>query len=342
MLRSFVFFAACAFLTALAACAPEAARPFPNAPSLVSRAPRQVVYVAQNLPGAEEVGVYEPDARTRLALITQNLTGPTDVTVDSHGNMWVANYASVSEFAPGALKPKHTITSGILGAVRLLTDSAGTLYVGCAPQTQAGYVAVFENGSSVPSRVITEDVAKPYGLALDTAGNLYVANLARWVSVYPANGSAPIRKITDRLHSAWAIAFDGKGNLYVADGNANAIQIYPPNRSLSSGAIRKGLQNPQALLFDKAGNLYVANAGHSFQNKGSITIYAPGEDKPRMTLVHELWNAHKLAMDAAGNLYAVNSGEPTGRPGVSVFEPGQDWPSVAIKMRASGVAVGQQ
>jgi uncharacterized protein (TIGR03437 family) len=191
------------------------------------------------------------------------LTSPAGITVDSSGNLYIADPANFR--------------------IRLVTAATGIIstYAGDGYQ---GY----SNGGGVATAA---HLSFPRGLALDAHGNLYFAD---W-------GNHQIRKVTPAgvislvagdvngnsgyggdggpavgalLDYPAGVAVDSGGNVYIADTDNNCIRMVTPDgiiHTIAGLPIAPGysgdggpaldalLDEPLALAVDAAGNLYVAD-----------------------------------------------------------------------------------
>lgn len=233
------------------------------------------------------VTVYPAGSRgdvAATATITGDNTGllaPDGVTLDSGGNIYVANFlggsaGSVTIYPPlgsstGTLDEEPTAT---IGGLYLGPDNTGLKY--------------------------------PSGVALDSSGNIYVANFGGTdgsITVYPPLGSstgslneAPTATIagpnTGLIGAQGGITLDSGGNMYVpncvvgCNGSSNdTITVYPPLGS-STGTLDEtptatitgpttGLGAPVGVVLDADGNFYVTNDGSYPNNIGAVTVYRP-------------------------------------------------------------------
>lgn len=133
-----------------------------------------------------------------VGTLTNGITSPVAMAVDSAGDVMVANAASSSSgsssssggsvvvFTAGSTTPSETITTGILNARALAVDTSDNLYVANAAggssssssssSSASGSVAIFSPGSATPSVTITDGVTNPDALAVAPNGWLYVSN----------------------------------------------------------------------------------------------------------------------------------------------------------------------
>jgi sugar lactone lactonase YvrE len=151
-----------------------------------------------------------------------NITGykynnPTGITVDSTGNVYVADRSAHRIHFSTASGNATTISRGLMNPVYAGTGTAG-----------------MTNGAAA-----TASFNQPTGVALDTSGNLYVADLgnnqirkitkAGIVSLFAgdAAGAAGLANGTGtaaRFNKPFALTVDRIGNVYVADSGNHVIR----------------------------------------------------------------------------------------------------------------------
>jgi hypothetical protein len=251
------------------------------------------------------------------ATIASNFTGlesPADISVDSIGNIYVAQFgvdtlhSSVNIYSAGSyavVPPIATITG---------------------PNT----------GFFVPKAV-----------AVDSDRNIYVLNLSNAITEYPADSNGDVTP-TATLNipgsgsdSPTGIAVSAYGKLYVVSPGSvhcgrrschqvstGQLAIYPPGSDgdAKPSAVISGpstaLASPQAVALDGSGNIYVANDGPMKCSRGcgcfpigagSITVYPPGSNgdvMPIRTIAGAATGIafpYRITLDSNGNIYVLNA-----------------------------------
>ncbi|MBV9700131.1 MAG: hypothetical protein JO078_08395 [Candidatus Eremiobacteraeota bacterium] len=189
--------------------------------------------IPQSTPDREVTGFFAPNA----------------LTLDGAGNLYVLDYRTIKEFAPGAsghARPIRTIhVPNFLNIGTLAVDANGYVYIG-----QKGHVYVYApgaHGRATPFAIL-KPKGYPSGLAIDASGNLNVLGTSQemdpyrifqtHVSVYaPPPSVKRIREFCGYEETAsgidFGIALDGKGNAFSAHTyfvNSypfGSVQVYP-------------------------------------------------------------------------------------------------------------------
>ena len=204
----------------------------------------------------DAVNIYAPGAKGDEAPARQivgdktGLNYASAITLDSQGNIYVANGSSITVYAPSANgndPPLRTITGSKTG------------------------------------------LAIPEGLAVSSSGILFVANEhSNAITAYAAGASgnaAPIATIqgnATRLHGPWGVALDKRDHIYAVSGLGGRTHIgwnvveFAANANGNQGPMReiKGpatlLHYPVSIAVDAKDKIYVSNARHD----GRVLVFA--------------------------------------------------------------------
>ncbi len=244
------------------------------------------------------------------------LQHPSDVAVDSSGNLYIADTANAAI--------RKVTTDGLInsiagnGTIGFSGDAGFAVKAGLiAPMSVAvdssGNVFIVENGDSRIRQI-------------DTKGNINTI-AGTGTAGFGGDGSAALPA---QFNSPSGIAVDSSGSLFIADSlNLRIRKIAGSNISTVAGngllsdsgdggaATAAQLNSPLGVAVDSSGNLYVADTGNNVVRKiapgGVITNFAGngtagfGGDGGAATSA-QLNGPQGLAVDASGNLYIADAG----------------------------------
>lgn len=288
-----------------------------NSPTGVAVDKSGNVYVADN--GNNMIRMIDPSENvTTLAgtgslgsnngpAATATFNGPFGVTVDTLGNIFVADQGN---------NMIRSINSS--GVVSTLAGSGSS-----GAQNGIGATATF---------------GLPSGIAVNDAGNVYVADLtndlireisaADSVTTLAGNGNAGSANssTTVSFSSPSGVAVDAQLNLYVADQGNNVIRKINSKgvvttlagngiKALVNGpALAASFYSPYGIAVDGNGNLYVSeldNVIRMISTSGMVSTLA-GSGQPGSTngtgAAASFNQPAGIAVDAAGNVYVADAG----------------------------------
>ena len=276
--------------------------------------------------------------------ISAQLNDPAGVSVDSGGNVYIAD---AKNLRVRKVTPDGTIATvasacfypdDLWAACGLALDAAGNIYF----SDDTGLFKIAPNGSS------TQLSAGAFGLVADGAGNLFASDeynnvvlriSAGGVTTTVAGTGKPGLSgdggsaAAAQLNFPIGLALDSAGNLYIADSGNQRIRMVSPSGLITTAADLSGdlAAGPApstivalitGLAVDSGGNLFVEESSESFtgirkiSTDGAITTIAgtraagyTGDGGPAVNAqlnpsTDELGNT--LAFDSAGNLYVAD------------------------------------
>jgi len=246
--------------------------------------------------GVNNVVEFKPNQGTPVVTITNGITYPFDLALDSSGTLYASNlgcyspscYGQVSEYPSGYQSGSPSAVLQVKYPLGLALDSHQNLYVANCAVCSSGVkgsdqILVYAPGATTPFRTISTGVNEPVALAIDSADDLYVANClncglgaAAYVSgpdsvtEYAYGGYSPVRTISySQIDVPFSLAVDKSDDLFVGNYAVNTVTEYPPGGSTPSRTYSDGVSSPASLAITAKGELYVSNAGN-----GTVTGYA--------------------------------------------------------------------
>ena len=239
--------------------------------------------------------------------IAAGLKLPTDMAIDSAGNIYIVDYGN------NVIRKVDTT-----GKISTFAGNGNADYSGVAGPAP---------GDGGPAT--SAEIPFPTSVAVDKAGNVFIANVG---AVRKVDTSGNIS--TAVALSGVGLVFDSAGNLYITDTNGTAIHKLSPGGVLSlvaggafgfSGdgglATQAAIAFPSGVAVDAAGNVYFADKANNRVRKvdtaGIITTVAGSAGTPGFTgdggpatsakLGLNLTAAFQgVAVDSAGNLYIAD------------------------------------
>jgi streptogramin lyase len=208
---------------------------------------------------------------------------PNGVTVDSIGNVFVADNNTIRKITPA-------------GDVSTL---AGNVPVG------------FTDGAGTAARFYL-----PSGVAVDGGGNVFVADSVNHAirKITQVGVVSTIPGGLFRFVSPSSVALDKNGNVYVTDSTSNLISKVSPDGVVSSfaSATAGSFFVPRAVAVDSSGNMYVAgnSAIVKITPAGVVSPFAGGSPgfKDGIGSAASFSVPSGVAVDSNGNVFVADSG----------------------------------
>jgi streptogramin lyase len=241
------------------------------------------------------------------------MDGPTSVSIDSQGNVWVASYSSAASFFSNTGVPE--IPSGIIGNGLLnsyggAVDVNDTMWV--ANEQSAGGVnaglgsiTLLKSSGSSPAQYTTGGLNFPIAIAFDSSGVAWVVDYGNsHITLLNADGSAlsgTTGYTNVDLQFPSAVATDSKCNAYVANQSSNAItRVLADGSAFTSFVVGQG---PASVAVDNADNVWSAN----FYSNSVGLLSSSGNVLSGTGFTGGGLNAPRgIAADGAGNAWVVS------------------------------------
>jgi len=257
-----------------------------------------------------------------------NFNNPLGMSIDSAGNIWVANCNSTDCLAAGTSGSvtklsaiggvvgnfNNTNTSGANFASSALTaiDESGNLWIG----NYAGnsITELGPNGSLIGNFNNTNTTGAnfdhPRGIAIDTLGNAWVANVSG-NSVTVLNSSGALVGNFDpsgaNIVRPYGIAIDSLGNAWVTNQGSNSVTELTGSGTLVGNFNPSGanFNEPLGIAIDASGNGWIANARGGTVSELDSSGGLVGNFNPSGANFSTPVN---IAIDSLGNAWVANLG----------------------------------
>ncbi|HET7485691.1 MAG TPA: S8 family serine peptidase, partial [Solirubrobacterales bacterium] len=256
------------------------------------------------------------------------LKAPSEVAVDSSGNVWVADTGNnrVEKFNSKGEYQSQFGTQGtgngqFQSPRSIAIDASGNLWVADSGNHR---VEKFNSKGEYQSQFGTQGTGNgqfktPYAIAIDSSGNLWVSDTARnrvqefnskgeYLSQFGTLGSGD-----GQLVAASDLAFDSSGNLWVLDSTLNRVQEFNPKGEYlgkfgANGTGNGQLSSPQGIRIDSAGDLWVSDGGNNrvqeFNPKGEYL----GKFGTAGSGSGQFKTPAGIAIDSGGDIWVTDSG----------------------------------
>jgi DNA-binding beta-propeller fold protein YncE len=216
------------------------------------------LYVADNC-AVGDVEEYSKGSTTMKAAITDGISYPLGLAIDSKENLYVSNYpAAITVYAKGSTSPSETITGGgLTDPFGLAIDKSGNLYI--ADFGAAAILEVKAGTTTVQNSGLT-GVGEPIGLAIDKkTGYLWeTGGEDNIVNVYDlATSTSPIETFSGQ-GDPYAIGLENagkpKGEVVESDlgpAGQKYVYAYKPNSYTPYADLSNDIDLPTGLLIAK-------------------------------------------------------------------------------------------
>lgn len=273
-----------------------AAKPAPEPPL------RQTLYVSDKT--GSTVRKITPDGK--VTTFATGFNGPAGMAFDSHGNLYVANYAlenaSPTDVRSGTISkvsPTGEVTdyvSGLRAPYSMFIDELDHIYVtvraGLSSSTGIHFIMSPGERWKLPV-----EISDPSSITRGIDLKLYVTD-QQTGTIYKMSPRGPATIVVGNLNQPTALAIDRKNAIYFSN-TEDTLWVFTSTKVLKpfvekpkapQGALgvpalgTNGIAAPAAMTFDEHGNLYVANSANGTVTKisrsGKVSQFASGLGTP--------------------------------------------------------------
>jgi streptogramin lyase len=197
------------------------------------------------------------------------MNGPSSVSIDSQGNVWVANYFGVASLFSNTGTPMFSSGlsgNGLLNSYGGAVDVNDAMWIANEQSANSangglGSVTLLNSAGTSPAQYTSGGLNFPIAVAFDTSGVAWVVNYGNSHITLLSGSGSPLSGGTGytaaNLEFPAAVATDSKCNAFVANQSSNTI-----TRVLADGSAFTDYivgQGPTSVAIDSADNVWSAN-----------------------------------------------------------------------------------
>lgn len=262
---------------------------------------------------------------TQFNIAGNALNSPAQVSIDSSGNLYVAdrgNNRIVMLAASGnAFAAPIAILSDLSGPSEATVDWSGDVFISDSSNNRILMLKAIAGGFAAPV-VIATGLSNPSGLAVDLVNNVYIADRGNnRVVELPSLGDSygALVVLISGLNQPASVAVDSNKNLYIADTGNNRILREPFTAGTypTQQVVGRGFISPQGVAVDRSGNVYISDTGNHQVVKAPWVL---GRFIAQSTVSSSFDSPAGITVDNNGNIYVADQQSdqlieivPTGR-----------------------------
>lgn len=247
-------------------------------------------------------------AQNTIASFSSSPSYPTDVAVDTSGNVYVADAQNnwvVKETPSASGYTQSVVASGLGSPNGVAVDNSGNVYI--ADTTNNRILKETPSGSSYTQSVAVSGLNFPNSVTVDGSGNLYIADSGnnRVVKETLSGTTYSQSIVASGLSNPSNVAVDGSGNVYISDSGNNRVV----KETLSGGSYTQsvvatsGLNGPTGIAVDSRGDIYIVDS----QNNRILKEALSNGSYTQSVIGIGLSFPDGLALDNSGDLYVADS-----------------------------------
>ena len=246
------------------------------------------------------------------------MNGPTSVSIDSQGNVWVANYFGVASLFSNTGAPMFAMGlsgNGLLNSYGGAVDVNDTMWVANEQSANSvngglGSITLLNDSGTSSSQYTSGGLNFPIAVAFDTSGVAWVVNYGNSHITLLSGSGSPLSGATGyaaaNLQFPSAVATDSKCNAYVANQSSSTI-----TRVLADGSAFTDFvvgQGPTSVAVDSADNVWSAN----FYGNSVGLVSSSGTVLSGSGYTGGAMNAPRgIAVDGSGNAWVASEHGPS-------------------------------
>ncbi len=242
-----------------------------------------------------------------LTTLASSLNHPGDISVDSAGNVYIANSGANTivkwSRTNNAVSTAVPVSAGLSSPQGVAADNFGNLFI-----ADLGNEAVkkWNLGSSTMSTIMSSGIGNPWAIAADRSGNaFFVGNFQGALYEWVAASNSVITHSPGVVSAPQAVTVDAADNAYVPDSSGFAIMyeyvaasgqwVQIPSAGVSSGI--------GGVAVDGSGNLYTA----TFTANSVVKWTAATGTQSTLATSGMANNPEGVAVDSSKNVYITDT-----------------------------------
>lgn len=282
------------------------------------------------------------------------MNGPSSLSIDSQGNVWVANYFAVASLFSNTGSPTFAggITgNGLLNSYGGAVDVNDTMWIANEQSATSvnnglGSLTLLSNSGSFVAQYVSGGLNFPIAVAFDTSGVAWVVDYGNsHITLLDSKGS-PLSGTggytAPNLVFPSAVATDSKCNAYVANQSSTTLtRVIADGSAFTDFTVGQG---PTSVAVDSGDNVWSAN----FYASSVGLVSAAGKVISGTGLTGGGMNAPRaIAVDGSGNAWVASEHGPSlaefaaassANPG-QLLAPGAGWGSDARLLEPYSLAI---
>ena len=223
---------------------------------------------------ANEVLMYSQGKNPNpVGSITDGLSDPAGLAVDSKGTLYVSNLGNntITEYPAGSSSPSVTLSSGLSGNYGVAVDNKGDVFT---VNLNTNNLVGFKPGKTQPFETVS-GLDNPTGVATDRKNNVFVAcDANNTVYEIPAGTSTLENSGLLALVGPIGLAFTKGDTLYVSNFGVGNVAVYDKGSDSPNTTITNGITAPTLNAFAANGTFLQTNQG------GAVVEYKKGRGNP--------------------------------------------------------------
>ncbi len=252
----------------------------------------------------------------KVSLLGSELSGPSGVTVDANGNVFIADTGNDrvvelpwngSSYGSQSTLP----VTGISSPMGLAIDGVGNLYIASSDSDRV--IKMLWSGDQFGKQTtVGTALYGPSGVSVDAAGNVYIAdtyNNSLWKVPWTGTSYRREAQIANWSKLPVGVASDPAGNVFFTVPYANGLIEKPFVNGVYMPQIPVPLTGPafpSGIAIDGNGNLFVADTNN---NRVIMLSRTNGGFGKQITIASGLNAPAAVAVDSFGNLYIADTGD---------------------------------